>query len=84
MRRDDERLADILEAAEKIAVRAAKGRAAFNGDEDTQIVLVHLIQVIGEAAAGLSDGDQEDRPAIAERRALLCLEPVEAGGVPGR
>lgn len=29
MRRDDERLADIIEAAEKIAVRAAKGRAAF-------------------------------------------------------
>ena len=43
MRRDDERLAGILEAAEKIAVRAAKGRAAFDADEDTQIVLVHLI-----------------------------------------
>jgi hypothetical protein len=43
VRRDDERLADILEAAEKIAVRAAKGRAAFDADEDTQIVLVHLI-----------------------------------------
>ena len=53
MRRDDERLADILEAAGKIAVRAAKGRAAFDADEDTQIVLVHLIQVIGEAAAGM-------------------------------
>ena len=38
MRRDDERLADILEAAEKIAVRAVKGRAAFDDDEDTQIV----------------------------------------------
>ena len=32
MRRDDERLADILEAAEKIAVRAAKGRAAPSAD----------------------------------------------------
>jgi hypothetical protein len=39
VRRDDERLADILEAAGKIAVRAAKGRAAFDGDEDTQIVV---------------------------------------------
>ena len=36
VRRDDERLADILEAAEKIAVRAAKGRAAFDADEDTR------------------------------------------------
>ena len=42
MRRDDERLADILEAAQKVAVRASKGRAAFDADEDTQIVLVHL------------------------------------------
>ena len=30
MRRDDERLADIMEAAEKIAVWAAKGLAAFD------------------------------------------------------
>ena len=35
---------------EPVAVRAAKGRAAFDTDEDTQIVLVHLIQVNGEAA----------------------------------
>jgi hypothetical protein len=56
VRHDDERLADILKAAEKITIRAAKGRAAFDADEDTQIVLVHLIQVIGEAASGLSDG----------------------------
>ena len=70
MRRDDERLADILEAAEKIAVRAAKGRAAFDGDEDTQIVLVHLIQVIGEAAAGLSDGFIAQHPEVPWRQII--------------
>ena len=36
MRRDNERLADILEAAEKIAIRAAKGREAFDTDERTR------------------------------------------------
>jgi uncharacterized protein with HEPN domain len=55
VRRDGERLADIIEAAEKISIRAGKGRHAFDADEDVQIVLVHLIQVIGEAASGLSD-----------------------------
>lgn len=55
MRRDAERLADIIEAAEKIAARVGRGREAFDADEDIQIVLVHLIQVIGEAAAGISD-----------------------------
>jgi uncharacterized protein with HEPN domain len=52
VRRDDERLADIIEAAEKISVRAGKGRQSFDADEDVQIVLVHLIQVIGAAAVG--------------------------------
>jgi hypothetical protein len=36
VRRDNERLADILEAAEKIAIRAAKGREAFDTDERTR------------------------------------------------
>ena len=40
MRRDAERLADIIEAAEKIAARVGKGRELFDADEDVQIVLV--------------------------------------------
>ena len=79
MRRDDERLADILEAAEKIAVRAAKGRAAFDTDEDTQIVLVHLIQVIGEAAAGLSDGFIAEHPEVPWRQIIATRNRVVHG-----
>ena len=76
MRRDDERLADIIEAAEKIAVRTAKGRAAFDADEDTQIVLVHLIQVIGEAAAGLSDGFIAQHPEVPWRQIIATRNRV--------
>jgi hypothetical protein len=36
----------------RVTVRVGKGRQAFDPDEDVQIVLVHLIQVIGEAASG--------------------------------
>ena len=79
MRRDDERLADILEAAEKIAVRVAKGRAGFDGDEDTQIVLVHLIQVIGEAAAGLSDGFIAQHPGVPWRQIIATRNRVVHG-----
>ena len=79
MRRDDERLADILEAAEKIAVRVAKGRAAFDGDEDTQIVLVHLIQVIGKAAAGLSDGFIAQHPEVPWRQIIATRNRVVHG-----
>ena len=79
MRRHDERLADILEAAGKIAVRAAKGRAAFDADEDTQIVLVHLIQVIGEAATGLSDGFIEEHPEVPWRQIIATRNRVVHG-----
>jgi uncharacterized protein with HEPN domain len=79
VRRDDERLADIIEAAEKIAVRVAKGRAAFDADEDTQIVLVHLIQVIGEAAAGLSDGFIAQHPEVPWRQIIATRNRVVHG-----
>ncbi len=79
MRRDDERLAGILEAAEKIAVRAAKCRAAFDADEDTQIVLVHLIQAIGEAAAGLSDGFIAQHPGVPWRQIIATRNRVVHG-----
>ncbi len=79
MRRDDERLADIVEAAEKIAVRAAKRRAAFDADEDTQIVLVHLIQMIGEAAAGLSDGFIAQHPEVPWRQIIATRNRVVHG-----
>jgi uncharacterized protein with HEPN domain len=61
VRRDSERLHDIIEAADKIAARVARGRQNFDVNEDTQIVLVHLIQVIGEAA---SWGDDPERLLI--------------------
>jgi uncharacterized protein with HEPN domain len=51
VRRDDERLADIIEAAEKIRARVVGGRERFDADEDLQIVLVYLVQIIGEAAS---------------------------------
>lgn len=79
MRRDDERLADIIEAADKIAVRSAKGRSAFDADEDTQIVLVHLIQVIGEAAAGLSDGLIAQHPEVPWRQIIATRNRVVHG-----
>jgi uncharacterized protein with HEPN domain len=47
VRRDRDRLLDILEATTKIRARVAHGRDRFDTDEDLQIVLTHLIQIIG-------------------------------------
>ena len=76
MRRDDERLADIIEAAQRIAARTARGRAAFDTDEDTQLVLLHLIQVIGEVAAGLSDGFIAEHPEVPWRQIIATRNRV--------
>ena len=79
MRRDGERLADIIEAAEKISIRAGKGRHAVDADEDVQIVLVHLIQVIGEAASGLSDELTSAHPEVPWRQIVAIRNRVVHG-----
>lgn len=54
MRNDRERLLDIVEAANKVGSRVARGREHFDTDEDAQLALVRLIEIIGEACANLS------------------------------
>jgi uncharacterized protein with HEPN domain len=79
VRRDSERLSDIIEAADKIAARVGRGRQSFDADEDTQIVLVHLIQVIGEAASGLSDEFASEHPEIPWRQIVAVRNRVVHG-----
>ncbi len=55
MRNDRERLLDILEAAEQIEKYAKRGRQVFESDELIQIWIVYRLQIIGEAANGISD-----------------------------
>jgi uncharacterized protein with HEPN domain len=68
VRDDRERLLDILEAAQKIAERVLRGRARFDAEEDLQIVLTHLVQIIGEAAARLGPETTAASPEIPWRR----------------
>lgn len=55
MSRDEDRVAHIIDAAHRIAEITSRGRAAFDVDHVLQAALVYNIQVIGEAAARLSD-----------------------------
>jgi uncharacterized protein with HEPN domain len=68
VRNDRERLADIIEAAEKIRIRTQRGRVRFDADEDLQIVLAHLVQVIGEAAARIGDDVVTANPQVPWRQ----------------
>jgi len=64
MRDDRERLLDIKEAVENVQKYASRGRDAFRNDELIQTWILHHIQILGEAAARLSDEFQEKYPDI--------------------
>ena len=54
MRREAERLQDILDAIAAIERYASLGRQAFDNQELIQIWIVHHLQIIGEATNALS------------------------------
>ncbi len=64
MRDDRNWLLDILEAIEKIDTHVSKGKDAFFKDEMIQVWIIHHIQIIGEAAARVSDDFRSERPEI--------------------
>jgi len=85
-RRDRDRLTDITEAAAKISSRVEHGRSVFDLDEDRQIVLTHLIQIIGEAASRLSTQLIEQHPEVPWRaligmRHRVVLEYARVSGL---
>ena len=70
MRDDRERLLDILEAIERIEKHAVRGREAFENEELIQNWIVHHLQIIGEAAARLSENFRKNHPDIAWKQII--------------
>jgi len=64
MRDDNSRILDILEAIGRIERRAAVDRPAFDRDELIQTWMVHNLQIIGEAAAGISEQFRSRHPEV--------------------
>ena len=56
--------------------RVVGGRERFDADEDLQIVLVHLVQIIGEAASHLSDRVTSDHPQVPWRQIIAMRNRV--------
>jgi uncharacterized protein with HEPN domain len=64
MRADRERLLDIQESIENVRKYSACGKDTFRNDELIQTWVLHHIQILGEAAARISDEFQEQHPDI--------------------
>ncbi|HVF74850.1 MAG TPA: HepT-like ribonuclease domain-containing protein [Acidimicrobiales bacterium] len=54
-RSDDERVADILEAAAEVGALVASGREEWDRDRTRRLAVERLLEIIGEAARALSD-----------------------------
>lgn len=65
MRREIDRLRDILERTSECAQLVAEGREIFDARRERQYALVHIIVLAGEAATGLPPSFRAEHPAIA-------------------
>jgi uncharacterized protein with HEPN domain len=64
MRRDLERVRDMLAGIANIERYAARGYEAFEAEELIQVWMVHNLQIIGEAARSISDGFRGEYSAV--------------------
>ena len=64
MRADSERILDMLDAITAIERRKPPNKRAFDADELVQVWILRHIQIIGEAAAGISPATRERAPKV--------------------
>lgn len=70
MQRDDNvYLGHMLDMARKAAGKVeGKRRAEYDANEDLRMVVAHLVQSVGEAAAHVSASTRESHPEVAWKR----------------
>ncbi len=64
MRSDEERLRDIVEHAELIGSHLPASRDELDEDVVLAAALVRWVEIVGEAAARLSDSFRKSRPGV--------------------
>lgn len=72
MRDDRLRVADMLEALERIRSFVAGGRSVYFGDTKTQVAVAYEVLKLGEAANGASSEFRRSHPGVPWRR-LVAL-----------
>lgn len=63
-RADDERIADILDAARQIAEVVQRGRQRWDDDRVSQLAVERLLEIIGESARAMSSEARSARPEV--------------------
>jgi uncharacterized protein with HEPN domain len=76
MRRDEERLQDILDVILAIEKYANQGKQAFDEQELIRVWIIHHLQIVGEAANGLPDNVTNQYPEIPWRQIIAFRNMV--------
>lgn len=63
-RADDDRVADILDAARQIAEVVERGRQAWDDDRIAQLAVERLLEIIGESARAMSSEARSAMPEV--------------------
>jgi len=63
-RSDEQRLADLLDAADELAAILDRGRPSFDADPILRRAAERLLEIIGEAANGLSEETTARHPSV--------------------
>jgi uncharacterized protein with HEPN domain len=75
LRRDLERLQDVLEAIDRIQQHTGPGRAAFDKEPLVQVWVVHHLEIVGEACRSLSPELQGRHPEV-PWRAIIGMRNI--------
>ncbi|MCA1846476.1 MAG: DUF86 domain-containing protein [Actinobacteria bacterium] len=63
-RGDEQRIADILDAAQKLADRLQTSFETWANDEDLRLITERLVEIIGEAARAMTDESRAAWPTV--------------------
>lgn len=79
MRRDAQRLRDVLEAIAAIERHTAGGRRAFDADELVRVWCLKHVEIVGEALGRLSEEFKRDHPELPWRDASAMRNQLVHG-----
>jgi len=79
VRKDEDRLRDILDAIGAIRSRTGSGRLSFDADPMLRVWCLHHITIIGEAASKVSEELRTKHPGVPWRKIVGMRNAVVHG-----